>query len=179
MRVWWRICEEVDFTIGSQLSGNCWLVKQAKCETHDGIWRVHDKQDFASDSRLGPSYEWPAKFTVWLLFEFDFSHSLLTLYKPSLPMKCKKKKEYLQETFERETLAKHLRVRDCLPTILYIIFLKFQFTSTSPTTHPWEVLNPNTYHTYFECWEKFWCLWKALEEAIEWQMQLGGIAGSE
>ena len=25
-------------------------------------------------------------------------------------MKCKKKKEYLQETFERETLAKHLEI---------------------------------------------------------------------
>ena len=50
-------------------------------------------------------------------------------------MKCKKK-EYLQETFERETLAKYLRVRDCLPTILYIISLKFPFTLTSLSTHP-------------------------------------------
>ena len=51
-------------------------------------------------------------------------------------MKCKKKKEYLQETFERETLAKHLRVRDCLPTILYIISLEFPFTPTPPPIHP-------------------------------------------
>ena len=70
---------------------------------------------------------WHARFREWLVtqaksrvtcethfllfFECDFSHSLPTLYIPSLPTKCKK--EYLQETFEKETLAKHLRVRDC------------------------------------------------------------------
>ena len=35
-----------------------------------------------------------------------------------------------------KTLAKHLRVRDCLPIILYIISLEFSFTPTSPSTHP-------------------------------------------
>ena len=27
------------------------------------------------------------------------------------------------------------------------------------------------------CWEKFWCMWEALEEAIDWQMQFGANYG--
>ena len=45
-----------------------------------------------------------------------------------------------------------------LPTILYIISLKFPSSPTSPFTHPWEVLSLDICLTYSECWEKFWYL---------------------
>ena len=91
-----------------------WPAKWATWKAHAGIWRVIDKLDFVSDSWLRPSCEWPVKPTACCFLECDFSHSLPTLYKPSLPMKCKKKKEYfLKKLLRGETLAKHLRVRDC------------------------------------------------------------------
>ena len=70
-----------------------------------------------------------------------------------------------------------MRVRDCIPTIIYTIFLKFSFTPTSPSTHAWEVLSLNTYLTQSECWEKFWYIWEALEEVIKWWMQFGVNCG--
>ena len=80
--------------------------------------------------------------------------------------------------FSEKTLAKHLRVRDFHTHNHLHIFSWFSSTPTSPSIHPWEVLSLNTYLTHSECWEKFWCLWKVLEEAIEWRMQLGWIMGS-
>ena len=137
----------------SRLARDCWPTKQVTWEAHAGSWRIHDMLDFTSHSWLKPSRKWPIKLTTWLLFECDFSHSLPTMYRPSLPMKCKKSihKKILRE----KNLAKHLRVRDCLSTILYIISLKFSFIPTSPSMHLWEVLSTNTYLTHFEYWEKF------------------------
>ena len=43
---------------------------------------------------------------------------------------------FSKETFERETLAKVLILEIVLPTILYMISLKFPPTPTSPFTHP-------------------------------------------
>ena len=140
VRVWWRICEEVVFAT--------WLT---------------------IDSQLRPSRKWPTKPTACCFLECDFSHSLPTLYKSSLPTKCKKKKEYFIKKILRE--KPYLNTWELvivLSTILYIISQKFPSTPTSPSTHPWQVLNPNTYLTHFECWEKFWCVWE------HWKKPLSG-----
>jgi len=141
----WEFGEESMKKWISRLAHDCRPTKQVTWEANAGSWRVHDMLDFTSYSRLRPSREWPIKLTAWLLFECDFSHSLPTLYKPSLPMICKKKEYLFKKLLREKTLTKHLRVRDCLPTILYIISLKYPFTPISPFTHPWEVLTSNTY----------------------------------
>ena len=109
----------------SRLACECQPAKQATWKAHDGIWRVFDRLDFASHSWLRPSCEWPAKLSAWLFWVCLFSYPYKHYINPHYPQNCKKNKESLQETFERGTLAKHLRVRNCLPTILYIISLKF------------------------------------------------------
>ena len=50
-------------------------------------------------------------------------------------MKCKKNKNIHKKLLREKILAKHLRVRGCLPTILYIISLELPFTPTSPSTY--------------------------------------------
>ena len=56
-----------------------------------------------------------------------------------------------------------------IPTILYIIDCGFSSTPISPFLYPWEVDSPKIYHTHSECQVRFWCYWKALEEAKFWQ----------
>ena len=102
----------------------------------------------ANDSRNSlPDY-----FLVFL-FSFLFQQYINSHY----PRNVRSRRSIHKKLLREKTLAKHLRVRDCLPTILYIISLEFPFTPTSPSTHPWEVLGPNIYLTHSECWEKFWC----------------------
>ena len=109
----------------------------------------------------------------WMILSVHFHIPLPILYKPSLPMKIVRTRSFSKKLLREKTIAKHLRVRDCIPTIIYTIFSKVSFTPTSLSTHLWEVLSPNTYLTQFECWEKFWYIWEALKEAIEWRMQFG------
>ena len=111
------------------------------------------------------------------LFECVFSHAFTNTIQALISHEIIRIRSFYKGTFERETLAIHLRVRDCSPTIIYTISLKFSFTPTSPSTHPWEVLSPNTYLTHSEYWEKFWCIWEVLEEAIKWRMQFGANCG--
>ena len=59
------------------------------------------------------------------------------------------------------------------PTFLYTIHCGFSSTLTSPFSYPWEVDRLNTFHTLSECQVRFWCYWKALEEAKLWRMQSG------
>ena len=66
-----------------------------------------------------------------------------------------------------------------IPTFLYTIHCSFSSTPTSPFSYPWEVDSPNTYHTHFECHVRFWCCWKALEEAKFRQMQLSVLRDLE
>ena len=84
------------------LTREYWLVKQATWEAHARIWRVIEKLVFASDSQLRLSHEWATKPTAYCFLECDFSHSLPTLYKPSLRTKCKK--EYFLKKLLREKL---------------------------------------------------------------------------
>ena len=120
-----------------------------------------------------PRNSLPDYFLV-CLFLFLYQHYI----NPHYPQNVRRIKSIHKKLLREKTLAKHLRVRVYLPTILNIISLKFSFTPTSPSTYPWEVLSLNTYLTHSECWEKFWCLWEVLKEAIEWRMQLKGIVGS-
>ena len=131
---------------------------------------IHNSSQVVS----GPRNSLPDYFIV-CLFSFLYQHYIHLHYPWNVTCQMSIHKKLLRE----KTLGKHLRVRNCLPTILYIISLEFPFTPTFPSTHPWEVLSPNTYLTHSQCWGKFWCLWEALEGAIKWQMQYGGIAGSE
>ena len=131
---------------------------------------LRDSNQVVSDPRNSRSNS----FLV-CLFLFPYQHYI----NPHYPWNVRRTRSIHKKLLKEKTLAKHLRVRVCLPIILYIISLKFSFTPTSPSTYPWEVLSPNTYLTHSECWEKFWCLWEALKEAIEWRMQLSMIAGSK
>ena len=63
---------------------------------------------------------------------------------PHYPRNIRRRRSIHKKILREKTLAKHLIIRDCLPTILYIISLKFPFTPTSPSTHPGKVLSPNT-----------------------------------
>ena len=155
----------------SRLARDCWPMKQVMLEVHAGIWKSMTSFISWVTSRFKPSHERPAKLSTWLFFSVPFLIPLPTLYKPSLPMKCKKNKNIHKKLLREKILAKHLRVRGCLPTILYIISLELPFTHTSPSTYPWGVLSPNTYLTHSKFWEKFLCLWEALKEVSEWWMQ--------
>ena len=88
-------------------------------ETHVGIWTVScqarfreslcDSSQVASDLRNSLSGHF---WNVFLAFLYQHYISL------HYPRNCK---EFLRE----KTLAIHLRVRDCKPTIIYTIFLSF------------------------------------------------------
>ena len=140
-----------------RLTCECWHAKQVKWEAHAEIWRVLNRLDFASDSRLRPSCKWSAKLTAYCFLECDFFHSLPTLY-PHYPRNVRRRSIFWRNFWERIPSQTLESQRFFLPTILYIISLKFPSTPTSPFTHPWEVLNLDTCLTYSECWEKFWYL---------------------
>ena len=125
VRVWIRFCEDEDFATSSLLARKCQPSKYATWEAHVGILKVFDRLDFTSHSLLKWSCEWLTKLSTWLFWICLFSYLYQYYINPHYPRNCKKNKEFLQETFKRETPAKHLRVRDCLPIILYIISLKF------------------------------------------------------
>ena len=176
MRVWWRFCKDEDFATSSRLACECQPAKQATWKAHAGIWRVFDRLDFTSHSWLRPSHEWPVKLSAWLFWVCLFSYLYQHYINPHYPRKVSRTRSIHKKLLRENTLAKQLRVRDCLPTILNISSLEFPFTPTSSSIYPSEVFSPNTYLTHFECWKEFWCLWEVLEEAIKWQMQSGRIA---
>ena len=60
---------------------------------------------------------------------------------------------------------KHWELEIIIPTFLYIIHCGFSSTPTSQFPYLWKVDSPNTYHTHSKCQVRFWCCWKALEEA--------------
>ena len=84
---------------------------------------------------------------------------------------------FFKKTFEKENPSQTLESYKFFTHNHLHRFSKISFTPTSLSTHPWEVLNPNTYLTHSECWEKFWCVWEALEEDIEWWMQFEANCG--
>ena len=65
-----------------------------------------------------------------------------------------------------------------IPIILYTIACGFSSTPTSPFPYHWEVDSPNSYHRFLECQVRFWCCWKALEEAKDGRCNMELVAGS-
>ena len=148
VRVWWRICEDEDFATSSRLltretghvRSTYWNLKSLLT---DWILRViRNSSQVTSD----PQNSLPDCFWV-CLFSFLYQHYI----NPHYPQNVRSRRSIHKKLLREKTLTKHLRVRDCLPTILYIISLEFPFTPTSPSTHPWEVLSPNTYLTHSKC----------------------------
>ena len=84
----------------------------------------------------------------------------------------------VRSAFQRENSSKYTwELEIVIPTIIYTFPCGFPQTPTSPSLDPWEVVSPNTNHTYSECQVRFWCYWEALERANHWQMQSGWIVG--
>ena len=148
------------------MRSTCWNLKS--------LWQARFCESFTTQAKLRVTRKTIYLISFWVcLFSFLYQHYI----NPHYPRNVRRIRIIHKKLLREKTLAKHLRVRDCLLTILYIISLEFPFTPTSSSTHPWEVLSPNTYLTHSECWEKFWCLWEALEEAIEWQIKSSRLAG--
>ena len=97
---------------------------------------------------------------------------------------CFAELSYLIHTFCTHTIYtpithKPWELEIVIPIILYKIHFGFSSTPTSPFPYPWEVDNPNTYHTHSECQVRFWCCWEALQEAKLWRMQSGVLQDSK
>ena len=175
VRVWGRICEDEDFATSlwlltresSHVRSTCWNLKS--------LWQTLFRESLRNLSQVvsDPRNSLLDYISV-CLFSFLYQHFI----NPHYPWNVRRTRIILKKLLREKTLAKHLRVRGCLPTILYIISLELPFTPTSSSTYHWEVLSSNTYLTNSECWEKFLCLWEALKEVSEWRMQSGRIAGS-
>ena len=103
-------------------------------------WVIRDSGQVASDPRNSlPDCFLSVPFSI--LYQYYVN--------PHYPQNVTRKSIH-KKLLRAKTLAKHLRVRNCLPTILYIISLEFPFTLTSPFTYPWEVLSLNTFFTHSE-----------------------------
>ena len=58
----------------------------------------------------------------------------------------------VKSAFERENPSKYTwELEIVIPTIIYTFPCGFPQTPISPSLDPWEVVNPNTYHTHSEC----------------------------
>ena len=95
------------------MRSTCWNLKS--------FWQVGFCESFATQSKS----QVPTKLSTWLfwlcLFTFLYQH-----YKnPHYPRNVRRARSLYKKLLREKTLAKHLRVRDCLPTILYIISLEF------------------------------------------------------
>ena len=124
---WWRFYKDEEFVTNSRLACECQLAKRP-CEklAHARIWRVFSKLDytshFATQAKLQVTHETPCL----MILNVSFHIPLPILYKPSLPTKYFFKKIFFsKKLLRKKTLAKHLRVINFLPTIIYTASLKF------------------------------------------------------
>ena len=128
VRAWWRICEDEDFATSSRLltcetshvRSTCWNLKS--------LWQAvfHESLRDSGQVMSDPWNSLPNYFLV-CLFLFLYQHYI----NPHYPWNVRRTKSIHKKLLREKTLAKHLRVRVCLPTILYIISLEFPFTPTS------------------------------------------------
>ena len=96
-----------------------WTTRERLHEKH----MLESKQSFARlyfgrHFTTLPTREWLAKLSAWMILKSVFLISLHIHMSIHYPRTCK-------ETFREKILAIHLRVRDCKPTIIYIISLSF------------------------------------------------------
>ena len=154
-RVWWRICEDEDFASSSQLLTHETSHVRSTCWNLKNLWQALFRESLCDSSQVmsDPWNSLPDYFLV-CLFSFLYQHCI----NPHYSWNVRRTRIIHKKLLREKTLAKHLRVRGCLPTILYIISLELPFTPTSSSTYHWKVLSPNTYLTNSECWEKFLCL---------------------
>ena len=152
-----KFYEEEEFATSSWLARKCQPMKGYMRSTCRNLKSLFARLDFASHFATQAKL-WVTRETLYLeLFDCSFSYTFTNIVYAFITHEIVR--SFSKKLLREKTLAKHLRVRDCIPIIIYTIFLKFFFTPSSPSTHPWEVFSPNTYFTQFECWEKFWCIW--------------------
>ena len=96
-----------------------WTTCERSCEKHmqeleQSFAKLYFTSHFATQAKSIVTHE-----TLYLkLFKVFFSHFFTNTISPYYPQNCK-------ETFREKTLAIHLRVRDCKPTIIYTLSLSF------------------------------------------------------
>ena len=102
VRVWWRFMKNVKFATGSRLD-NSFL---CQASFHESLC---DSDQVMSDLQSSlPEPFWN------VFFSFLYQHYI----SPHYPRNCMK-------TFREKTLAIHLRVKVCIPIIIYTISLSF------------------------------------------------------
>ena len=156
-----------------------WLASGANrkrsCEEHMlEVQRSQCQRHLRSVSRLGQLTTWLKRCTASLFYVCLSLFLYLHYISPHYSRNCNKN----NESFKEKTLEIHLRVRDCIPTILYTFLWVFLILFPLQFHILWEVLCPNTNHTHSECYELLWSFWEALGYAILWWMQLMIIVGS-
>ena len=156
----WVQCENLvkncEYKTSRNLSRD-WLANGAACERSREahmleVQRSQCQRHLTSVSQLGQLMTWLVRCFASLfcvcLFLFLYPHYI----SPHYPRNCNKK----NDSFREKTLEIHLRVRDCIPTILYTFLLVFLTLFCLQFHILWEVLSPNTNHTYFDCCELLW-----------------------
>ena len=143
---------------------------KATWEAHIRIWTVSCQpgfhESFRDSSQVARDLQNSLSKHLWnVFFTFLYQHYISLHY----PWNCK-------ELLIEKTLTIHLKVRDCKPTIIYTIFLSFPLLLPLQLQNL-EIIFSNTYLTQFEFWVKFWYMWEALEETIDWRMQFGANCG--
>ena len=113
-----KICEDSEvcdlLAIGTRVDNP----RKAMWEVHAGSWTNLCQAGFRDSLRNLANSRVTHETLCLDDFNCAFLISLPTLNKPHYPWNCK-------ETFREKTLAIHLRVRDCKPTIIYTISLSF------------------------------------------------------
>ena len=125
VKVWWRFCEDEEFTTNSWLSHECQPAKRPR-EKHILEFEksllgwisqvIYDSGQHASD----PQNSLPDVFKC--AFSHTFTNTIQTLITHEI---VRRTRSFSKKHLREKILAKHLRVRDCLPIIIYIISLKF------------------------------------------------------
>ena len=94
-------------------------------EAYTGIWRVFARLDFTRHLWLRPTCEWPQN-SLPDVFKCAFSHTFTNTIQTLITHEIvRRTRSFSKKNLREKILAKHLRVRDCLPTIIYTISLKF------------------------------------------------------
>ena len=114
----WRFYEDKEFVISSQVP-----TRERPCEKHmlefeESICQAKFHESFATQAKSRVTRE-----TLFLDdFECAFSHTftIQTLITYEIVTKS-----FFKKLLKEKTLAKYLRVKDCIPIIIYTISLKF------------------------------------------------------
>ena len=123
---------------------------------------------FTTSSRVRTSRETFCSAKLYYLIHTFWTHTIYTF----ITHKCKG--ELLRENPSKKTWELEI----VIPTILYTFVCGISSSPTSPFPYHWEVDSTNAYHTLWDCQVRFWCCWKALEEAKDSRYNMKLVAGS-